>query len=328
MLEIDWSQKSGWEKPTIHEFANLNLSPASVVFRYGSECFEGLKAYKDKNGEIRMFRPMKNMDRLYLSAERLALPTFDKNEVLECMKKLVKIDSSWIPRERGYSLYIRPTLIATQDTLGVGPSAKAKFFTIMSPVGPYFKSGFAPVSLVADNRYARAWPGGVGSFKVGGNYAPCIKPQLEAATRGYHQNLWLFGEELTEVGTMNCFVFWKNENGERELITPHLDGTILPGVTRDSILTLTREWKEFKVTEGRVTMSQLIRAIKENRLIEMFGAGTACIVCPIERINYKGIDYKIPIDENLKAGKLTKRLMDTILAIQYGEVDHEWSIKL
>jgi branched-chain amino acid aminotransferase len=177
--------------------------------------------------------------------------------------------------------------ILIKESLGVAPSNKALLFVILSPVGPYYKTGFAAVSLLADDRFVRAWPGGMnrifhsflgtGSYKVGGNYAPGIFPQLHAAEKGYQQNLWIFGpdHELTEVGTMNLFVFWKNEKGERELITPSLDGTILPGVTRDSILHLCRNWNEFKVTEGKITMKQLTLALAENRVIEMFGAGTA-----------------------------------------------------
>ena len=173
-----------------------------------------MKAYKDSAGHIRLFRPMMNMERLAKSASRLALPAFDKGGLLECVEELVKLDHSWIPQEKGYSLYIRPTMIATQETLGVAASDRALLFVILSPVGPYYKTGFAAVSLLANEKHVRAWPGGTGSHKVGGNYAPCILPQREASERGYQQNLWLFGpdHEITEVGTMNCFILWENEN--------------------------------------------------------------------------------------------------------------------
>ena len=217
-------------------------------------------------------------------------------------------------------------------------------FVIASPVGPYYKTGFSAVSLYASTKYVRAWPGGTGDAKIGGNYAPGILPQLEVAKDGFQQILWLFGPEMnvTEgklltiffsliVGTMNFFMLWKNEDGDKELITPPLDGTILPGVTRDSILKLTKEWNEFGVREASITMADVSKASKENRILEMFGAGTAAIVSPIKRIQFDGVDYSIPLDPsnpNSQAGPLTKRLADHIMGIQYGEIPHEWSVVL
>ena len=295
------------------------------------------------------------MSRFLKSCKRLMLPEFDKKELLECIKKFVKEDERWIPSERGianhldillilgYSLYLRPTAIATQESLGVGASSKALIFVIASPVGPYYKTGFSAVSLYASTKYVRAWPGGTGDAKIGGNYAPGILPQLEVAKDGFQQILWLFGPELnvTEgnlslngsisslVGTMNFFMLWKNEDGKKELITPPLDGTILPGVTRDSILQLTKQWNEFGVREAPITMSDIFKASKENRILEMFGAGTAAIVSPIKRIHFDGVDYNIPLDPsnpNSQAGPLTKKLADHIMGIQYGEIPHEWSV--
>lgn len=210
---------------------------------------------------------------------------------MECLKELIRVEERWIPSERGFSLYIRPTFIATQQSLGVGASSRALLFVICSPVGPYYKTGFNAVSLIADPQFIRAWPGGVGNYKIGGNYAPGILPQINAAKQNFQQNLWLFPDGkgdhfITEVGTMNCCVYWVNEKGERELVTPPLDSTILPGVTRDSILSLARTWNEFKVREAPVLMSELIRASKEGRLLEMFGCGTACIVAPIKQIRF------------------------------------------
>eukprot|EP00123_Amoebidium_parasiticum_P013509 comp21998_c0_seq1/m.31824 comp21998_c0_seq1/g.31824 ORF comp21998_c0_seq1/g.31824 comp21998_c0_seq1/m.31824 type:complete len:415 (-) comp21998_c0_seq1:425-1669(-) len=327
MLEIDWAAEDGWGAPRIKPYENLSLSPAATVLHYAMECFEGMKAYKDKQGRIRMFRPDKNMNRLYNSCHRMALPTFDKAALTECIKELLRTDADWIPNEKGYSLYLRPTMIGTQPSLGVGPSAMAKLFVICSPVGPYYKTGFAPVSLLADEAYVRAWPGGVGNYKCGGNYAPGVMTQVAAAKQGYNQLLWLFGDkhQVTEVGTMNFFMLWKNEAGEKELITAPLDGTILPGVTRDSILSLCRQWGEFKVTEKVLYMSDITKALEEKRVIEMFGAGTACIVAPIKNIGYKGKDLAIPLALGT-SGELTKRLNDTILGIQYGEIPSEWSV--
>ncbi|KAJ3301630.1 branched-chain-amino-acid aminotransferase [Kappamyces sp. JEL0829] len=290
-----------------------------------------MKAYKDKQGKIRLFRPEMNMERFYKSSARLMLPLFDKKELLECIKQLVKTDSRWIPSERGYSLYLRPTAIATQESLGVGASNRAMIFVIASPVGPYYKTGFSAVSLFASTKYVRAWPGGTGDAKIGGNYAPGILPQLEVAKDGYAQILWLFGPSLnvTEVGTMNFFMLWKNEKGVKELVTPPLDGTILPGVTRNSIIQLCKEWGEFPVREGAITMPDIVKAGKEGRIIEMFGAGTAAIVSPIKLIHFDGVDVHVPLDPSnptSQAGPLTKRIADTIMGIQYGEIPHKWSV--
>ncbi|KAJ3317513.1 branched-chain-amino-acid aminotransferase [Boothiomyces sp. JEL0866] len=331
MLTIEFEKEKGWGKPEIKPYQKLQLDPSCTVFHYAVECFEGMKAYKDKQGKIRLFRPDMNMTRFLRSCERLKLPSFDKNELLKCIKEFVKTDARWIPSERGYSLYIRPTAIATQESLGVGESKKALVFCIASPVGPYYKTGFSAVKLFARTDFVRAWPGGTGDAKIGANYAPGILPQLEVAKDGYAQILWLFGEKqnITEVGTMNCFILWKNEKGEKELVTPPLDGTILPGVTRDSILSLCSEWNEFKVTEKPVTIHDVAKAVKENRVIEMFGAGTAAIVSPIKLIHYNGTDLNIPLDPakpDAQAGPLTTKIADTIMGIQYGEIPHKWSV--
>jgi len=290
-----------------------------------------MKSYKDTKGHIRLFRPQKNMMRMNNSASRLAMPNFNGDSYLECLKKLLILDKDWIPQEKGYSLYIRPTMIATTPILGVNPTSHAKFFTILSPVGPYYPSGFKPVKLFANSTFIRAWPGGTGSNKVGGNYAAGIMPQQEAAKLGFTQILWLFGPEhqITEVGTMNMFVFWINLKGEKELITAPLDGTVLPGVTRDSILHLARQWNEFKVSEEKYTIHDLIKGLKEGRVLEAFGAGTAAVVSPVDTIHYDGQNYEIPLDKNdLSAGigPLAKRFVDVIMQIQYGEVKHEWSV--
>ncbi|KAI8049490.1 aminotransferase [Syncephalis plumigaleata] len=331
MFMAEWSADKGWANPQIKPYSKISLEPSAVVFHYAFECFEGLKAYKDAKGHIRLFRPDMNMNRLLRSTLRLTLPAFDTNELLSCLKELLKVEKRWIPEGKGYSLYIRPTMIGTQETLGVGPSNRAMLFIICSPVGPYYRTGFNAVSLSARTDAVRAWPGGTGNYKLGLNYAPCIKLQLEAAKEGYQQNLWLFGEDhqITEVGTMNCFVFLRNEQGERELVTPALDGTILPGVTRDSILGLAREWNEFKVSERSINMKEVLKASQEGRLIEMFGAGTACIVSPIKHINYLNHDINVPLDPSnpsSQAGPLTKRFNDTLLGIQYGEIEHPWSV--
>ncbi len=214
----------------------------------------------------------------------------DEKELQKLITKLVLLDREWIPRGEGYSLYIRPTAIGTQPTLGVASPGFAKLYTILSPVGPYYPEGFKPISLLCMDKYVRAWPGGTGDSKVGGNYAPTIMVQAAAAKAGHTQVLWLFGpsHNITEVGTMNLFVFWKLPSGELELVTAPLDGTILKGVTRRSILELARGWGEFKVSERNVAMEEVTAALDEGRLLEMFGAGTAAVVSPIRRVEYHG----------------------------------------
>lgn len=220
-------------------------------------------------------------------------------------------------------------MIGTQKTLGVGPPGSALLYVIASPVGPYYPTGFKAVSLEATDYAVRAWPGGVGDKKLGANYAPCIVPQMQAASRGFHQNLWLFGEEeyITEVGTMNLFVAIKNKDGQNELITAPLDGTILEGVTRDSVLALARERLEpqgWKISERKMTMKEVADSASEGRLLEVFGAGTAAVVSPVRKISWKGQIVECGLPEDKEAGPLAQQMKDWIEGIQYGEEDHPW----
>ncbi|EPQ27248.1 uncharacterized protein PFL1_05171 [Pseudozyma flocculosa PF-1] len=338
MLSIPWNSASGWAPPKIHPYAPLQLDPSAVIFHYAPSLFEGMKAYKDVNGKVRLFRPDMNMKRMNMSAARIALPTFDGEELTELIKKLVALDKAWIPSEPGHSLYIRPAMIGTEAALGVHPTKDALLFVISSPVGPYYKTGFKPVALEADPSKVRAWPGGTGHYKLGGNYAPGILPQMEAAKRGYQQNLWLFGEQelLTEVGTMNLMVVKKMADGGIELITPPLNGMILPGVTRDSILHIARDHVSGKhkldslpskltVSEREITMKEVVDASADGSLLEIFGAGTAAIVSPVDRIGYKGSDIHVPVTEG-GSGPIAKAMLDRITDIQLGRVEHEWSV--
>jgi len=253
MLIIDWDEDHGWTSPQIIPYGPLSLDPCSSVFHYGTECFEGLKAYKNPTTEkVLLFRPDQNVKRFKKSSHALALPDFDQNELLECIRRYVYTERDWVPNKAGFSLYVRPTMIGTHEKLGVVKPGKAKLFVVSTTVGPYFPEGFKPVSLYADDTKVRAWPGGSGNIKIGGNYAPGIKYTAEINEKGYQQLLWLTNDYVTEVGTMNFFVFWTNKQGETELITPPLDSTILEGVTRDSILQLAKQWGEFKVTEKKI----------------------------------------------------------------------------
>jgi len=331
MLEVDWSVDHGWKSPRIVPYQNLPMSPAAMCLHYGLECFEGMKAYKDDEGATRLFRPDCNMARLNDSLERLHMPDFDGEALIECMKELLKVDADWIPEGEGYSMYLRPTAIATDPFLGVASCSEVKLFVIMSPVGPYYAEGFAPVKLYADTENVRAWPGGVGNAKVGGNYGPTIGPAAAAQAKGCAQVLWLFedpndGEHYaTEVGAMNIFFAIEKPEGGLELCTAPLSkGDILPGVTRRSILELARGMGDVEVSEREVSMSELLTARDEGRLREAFGAGTAAVISPVKSILYKGEDIDFPTGEDI--GPLAKRMWDQLLGIQYGRIEHEWSV--
>lgn len=331
MLSIEWNEATGWLSPRITPYQNLQIDPAACVLHYASECFEGMKAYRDSSDRVRLFRPAMNMARMNRSTARIALPAFDSAQMVELISKLVLLDANKIPKDKGYSLYLRPTMIGTHKTLGVGKPSSALFYVIACPVGPYYPTGFKAISLEATSYAIRAWPGGVGNRKLGANYAPCIVPQIEAAKRGFHQNLWLFGEEeyITEVGTMNLFVILQDkETGQKELCTAPLDGTILEGITRDSILSLARERlapNGWKISERKVTMRELYDASKEGRLIEVFGAGTAAVVCPVRSIGWREQIVDCGLKKDQEAGDVASTMLKWINARQYGEEEHEWS---
>uniref|UniRef100_A0A665TXC9 Branched-chain-amino-acid aminotransferase, mitochondrial n=1 Tax=Echeneis naucrates TaxID=173247 RepID=A0A665TXC9_ECHNA len=281
MLIINWSEADGWEAPQIKPFQNLSLHPASSALHYSVELFEGMKAFRGVDNHIRLFRPMLNMDRMHRSTERSCLPLFDKGELLECIKKLVEVDQEWVPYSQDASLYIRPTYIGTEPSLGVSRAGNAMIFVIVGPVGPYFTTGsFNPVSLLADPSFVRSWKGGVGAYKMGGNYSPTIMVQHEALRRGCQQVLWLYGEdeEITEVGTMNLFIYMTNTDGGRPL---------------------------------------------KRRILEVFGAGTACVVSPVGSLLYRGKTYEIPTMQN--GPYLAKRFHKELSDIQYGRQPSEWA---
>lgn len=333
MLTMEWDVDKKWSAAKIVPYQDLKISPAASVLHYGLECFEGMKAYKslDNPDEVRLFRPDLNMNRLMTSMERLSMPTDDLNphNLLECIKKLCEVDKDWIPHGEGYSLYLRPTVICINPFLGVSAPTKMLLYVITSPVGPYYKSGFQPVKLTTDSPFVRAWPGGTGCYKLGGNYGPSIKASTEAARDGYDQVLYLFNDEVTEVGAMNIFFLIFNEKtNKKELITPPLTrGDILPGVTRRSIIELTEMlWEEeIDVVERFLTMTEVKKAAEEERLLEVFGAGTAAVVSPVECIRYKGEDISIPA-----VGDFTKRIWENLISIQYGKIEgpEGWSVRV
>lgn len=326
ILEADWSAEKGWESPKIVPIHNLSIPFSNATLHYAIECFEGMKCFTAPNKkDLLMFRPMDNAARFKRSCKRLALPEIDPMDMTKSIAKLLEVDQRFLPREQGYSLYIRPTMIAMDESLGVHPPHKAKFFTILSPVGPYFKSGFKPVSLIVDPRYIRAFPGGTGGEKLGANYGPTVYPQQLANKKGYDQLLWVHGNDhtITECGACNFFVHWINEEGEEEVITAPLDGTVLPGVTRSSVLEIISKDLGMKVTENKpYNMKQIARAVKEGRIKEIFTSGTAVVCCGVDKIHYEGEDLKIPVPEESLAAKILKGIME----IQYGERKHKWSV--
>lgn len=339
MFRVDWDEENGWTTPLISKVHDLPLHPAAKVFHYGLGAFEGAKAYRGHDNKIRFFRLDQNIKRLLQSSRRLSLPEFDIDEMIKCVHKLVELEQDWIPVSQGRkqltSLYIRPLIMGVEPSLGVASSKKAILSVLLSPVGPYFKTGFKPVSLYADPDVVRAWPGGAGSSKLGSNYAPTIYPQRQAEELGHQQVLWLFGddEKLTEVGTMNIFVSYRDEDGQTRLVTPPLhDGLILPGITRQSIIELAAQWPDIICEERYLTISDIQQLVENRQLLEMFGSGTACIVCPISSINLKdGRKIVVPtynLNDPSQSYALTHRILSSITDIQYGKIPHPWAQEL
>ncbi|XP_063374839.1 branched-chain-amino-acid aminotransferase [Cydia amplana] len=328
MLKINYQvQLGGWQKPDIIPFENLSIHPAAKALHYAIQLFEGMKAYRGVDDKIRLFRPDLNMRRMNLAAHRSGLPIFNGEELIKCMKRLIQIDQEWVPHSESSTLYIRPTLIATEATFGVMAPESALLFVVLSPVSAYYKTSTdGAVSIFADPNVVRAFPGGVGNRKVGSNYGPTIEATTRAAQLGHHQVLWLFGpdHQLTEVGAMNIFTVYINENGDKQLSTPPLNGLILPGITRRSILELASQWEDLVVKEETITMDRVITLNKQGRLLEMFGAGTAAVISPVSRIGF--LENNIHIPTMQQAQPVFQRLKDTLLAIQYGHIDHPYSV--
>lgn len=324
MFIMDYKEGKGWYDPRIIPYQPLVLEPSSVVFHYGQTVFEGLKAYITKDDEVLLFRPEKNMQRLNHSNERLVIPQIDEEFALEALKKLVSIDRDWIPKAEGTSLYIRPFIIATQPYLGVAPSTEYKFIIIMSPVGAYYKEGLNPVKIQVEDEYVRTVKGGTGEAKTGGNYAASLKAQEISGEKGYSQVLWLDGKEhkyVEEVGSMN--IFFKVDG---KVITPMLNGSILAGITRDSVIQLLKYWN-VPVEERRISIEELYEAHAKGVFEEAFGTGTAAVISPVGELLWK--NEKIVLN-NGQTGPLSKKLYDTLTGIQNGtEPDpFGWTVKV
>lgn len=314
MFIMNYDEGQGWHDGRIVPYAPLCLDPAAVVFHYGQEMFEGLKAYKTESGKIQLFRPDMNAKRTNHTNDRLCIPFIDEELYVDAIKQLVSIDADWIPEKEGTSLYIRPFIIATEPFLGVRASKSYLFIIILSPVGPYYSGGLTPTKLYVEDEYVRAVKGGTGEAKCGGNYACGLKAQTLAYEKGFEQILWLDGKEqkfVEEIGTSNAFFIIDDE-----VITAPLDGTILPGITRDSVIHLLRD-KGIQVTERKISIDEIFEAAKSGRLTEVFATGTAAVISPVGELSYKG--ERIIIHGGA-IGPVAQRLYDTLSGIQTGHV--------
>ncbi|MBQ8796214.1 MAG: branched-chain amino acid aminotransferase [Clostridia bacterium] len=318
MFIMNYTEGKGWHDPRIEPYHNLELSPASMVFHYGQEMFEGLKAYRGNDGKARLFRPDMNGKRTNDTNKRLCIPELPVEDFVEAVKAVVKVDEDWIPTAPSTSLYIRPFIIATDDFLGVAPSKTYMFIIILSPSGAYYESGLAPVGIWIEDDYVRAVKGGIGFAKTGGNYAASLAAQVKAHDGGYSQVLWLDGVErkyIEEVGAMN--IFFKIDG---KVVTPALSGSILPGITRNSVITLCKEWG-LEVEERKISVDELIEAQKSGKLEECFGSGTAAVISPVGKLRYK--DEVMTIG-NGETGELSQKLYDTVTGIQNGTVEDKF----
>lgn len=306
-------EQGAWQSPEIKPLEHLVMHPATVVFHYGQQVFEGLKAFAGLHEEdILLFRPDMNIKRFNRSCERLCIPPINPQVFMDNMAELIRRDRDWIPRSPGTSLYIRPTVIASEAFLGVRPAHTYLFYIILSPVGAYYPEGFKPVKILVTDKYVRACRGGLGEAKTSANYAASLLAAEEAHQEGFTQVLWLNAADkssIEEVGTMNIF-FRIND----EIITPALEGTILPGVTRDSVIRIAQDWG-MKVTERTISIEEVIEAAQSGALQEMFGSGTAAVVSPVSHIRYKDQTYVVA-DGN--TGPVASRLFDEITGMQTG----------
>jgi branched-chain amino acid aminotransferase len=302
-----------WKSPFILPFGNIEVSPSLCTLHYGQAVFEGLKAFYRKDGIISLFRPERYHARFNRSCQRLCIPPLDWESFIEATKQLITLDRGWVPKRRGYSLYIRPFVFATDNFLGVHVSDTYLFMIITSPVGAYYKEGMNPVRLITSGEYARAVKGGVGAAKTPANYAASLLPAEEAKKRGFTQVLWLDGYEkkwIEEVGTMNIFFVIG-----AELVTPPLEGSILGGITRETVIELARAWG-MKVNERRISIEEVLAEAKKGGLTEVFGTGTAAVISPVGWVQHK--EELVTINDG-KTGPVSQRFYDEITAIQYGE---------
>lgn len=313
MFVMNYTEGKGWHDPRIVPYGEISIEPSAMVFHYGQSMFEGMKAYRGADDSIYLFRPDMNAKRANQSNQRLCIPEIPEDMFVEAVKAVVDVDRDWVPSDPGTSLYIRPFVIATDAFLGVAPSKTYLFMVILSPSGAYYESGLEPVGIWIEDEYVRAVKGGMGFAKTGGNYAASLIAQVKAHDSGYSQVLWLDGVErkyIEEVGAMNiCFKI------SGKVVTPMLNGSILPGITRNSILQVCRDWG-YEVEERRISVDELVAAAKDGTLEEVFGTGTAAVVSPVNKLRYE--DDVMNIGDG-SIGELTQKLYDELTGIQWGE---------
>ena len=314
MFVMDYSVEKGWHDARIIPYGPFEFEPSCMVFHYGQSIFEGLKAYKGADGGVLLYRPYENMKRMNRSNDRLCIPQIDEDFAVDAIRQLVLLDKDWIPEGEGTSLYIRPFVFGTDNALGVHPSHTYKFIVILSPVGSYYAGGLSPVKIWVESEYVRAVRGGIGAAKTAGNYAASLKAQEVAEKKGYSQVLWLDGVEqkyVEEVGAMN--IFFKIGG---EVVTPVLNGSILGGITRDSVIEVLRG-SGYKITERKISIDEVHEAYKNGKLEEVFGTGTAAVVSPVKELVWKGEHAFIG---DGKIGPVTQKLYDTMTGMQWGKL--------
>ncbi|KAF4943364.1 hypothetical protein FSARC_14940 [Fusarium sarcochroum] len=332
MVVAAWKRGAGWSEPTLKPYGPLNLPPTASCLHYATECFEGLKAYRGQDGRLRVFRIDHNVARLRTSAARISLPDFEPEEVKTLILNLLSVDADrWLPKDRaGDFLYVRPTMIGTSGQLGLQAPKEALLFIVLAYM-PRLDVPPGGLRLYSSPEDAvRAWVGGFGYAKVGANYGPSVMVLQEAVKRGYHQVLWLYGQDrqCTEAGGCNFFVVWRRKDGKTELVTAPLDDkTILDGLTRRSCLELAKDrlGEEIEVTERNFTITEIAQAAAEGRLLESFAAGTAYFISAVSRIHYQGNDIDVPIGKSGLGGKITTAIKQWLTEIMYGETDHYWA---
>lgn len=322
MFIMNYDEGQGWHDARVVPYQDLSLAPSAMVFHYGQEMFEGLKAYKGADGKCYLFRPDMNAKRTNNTNERLCIPKLPEEDFVQAVKTVVNVDRDWIPTAEGTSLYVRPFIIATDEFLGVAPSQSYLFIIILSPSGAYYQNGLEPVGIWIEDEYVRAVRGGMGFAKTGGNYAVSLKAQVKAHDDGYSQVLWLDGVErkyIEEVGAMNIFF---KINGT--VITPSLSGSILPGITRDSVIHLCKQWG-VPVEERRISLEEILAAQQDGTLEEVFGTGTAAVISPVGKLRYK--DTVMQIGDG-HIGPFMKKVYDTITGIQLGKIPDEYGWRI
>lgn len=314
MFIMDYTAGQGWHDARIIPYGPLALDPAAMVLHYGQAVFEGMKAYRADDGRLLLFRARQNFQRLNRSDDRICIPYLDEELALEALEALLRVEADWVPSAPGTSLYIRPFVIANEPHLGVRPSAQYQFIIILSPVGSYYPQGIKPIKILIEDEYVRAVRGGIGFTKAAANYAASLKGQEKAQALGYSQVLWLDGVErkyIEEIGTTNAFFMI-----DGMLVTPALGGSILPGITRDSVMALAKSWG-IEIQERRISAGELYEAHAAGRLNEAFASGTAAVISPIGEFSWAG---KVITVGGGDIGPLAQKLYDTLTGIQYGRI--------